>query len=281
MLSRSFGILSRRCEYHSGRVLLAEAVAASETASAKPVSKSVKDKLKRRELRRHSKRKADARKPASSYPLYMPISQALRYLRAAEVGQPISQQIITITTDVVSERGNLNLNGNISYNTPIKDVKIAVFSNDPEKLAKIKEEHNCHLIGGTDLVEKIKSGKQPVDFDKAFATPDISPMLTSQLARVLGPRGVLPTIKKGTVSEDVSSLIKGSIGLMPFRQTGNSISVSVGRCNFSDKQILENIIAVRSAYNTTLSSQKSKKPSLLGKTTITSTHGPGITIDFA
>lgn len=244
-------------------------------------TKLSKDQLKRRELRRLVQRKAAARKPAADHPLYMPVTQALRFLRAAEVGQPQSQQTISLTTLVISERGASQLNGNISFPKPLKDVKIAVFTNDENQLKIARDQFNCHLVGGSELIEKIKKGEVPLDFDKAFATPDIAISLTSQLGRILGPRGLLPNAKKGTVTEDISSLIKDSMGTLPFRQRGNCISIAVAKCSFTDTQVLENILAAQKSFKLALANQKAKKPSILGQTTLTTTHGPGLVIDFA
>ncbi|EDZ73132.1 YDR116Cp-like protein [Saccharomyces cerevisiae AWRI1631] len=211
----------------------------------------------------------------------MPVTKALRYLRAAEVGRPQSQQTINLTTLVVGERGTAPLSGSVTFPKPLRYIKIAAFTNDESKLEELREKYPNHLIGGADLVAKIKSGEISVDFDKAFATPDIVPALQSQVARILGPRGVLPSVKKGTVSDDISSLLQESLGSMPFRQRGNSISIGVGKCYFTDREILQNIISARAAFKTAVDNQKSKKPNILSKTTLSSTHGPGIVIDFA
>lgn len=261
---------TKRCFLHTSAIMKAE-----ETAS-----KLSKDQLRKRELRRAAQRKVQAKKPAHMHPLYMPTSLALRYLRAVEVGYPQSQQIITVTTDVVAERGNSPLAGNVSLPSPLKDVLVAVFSNDEQQLQMAREKYRCHLVGGSDIIPKIKQGEIPVDFDKAFATPDIAAELTSQVARILGPRQVLPMAKRGTVAADLEPLIKDSFGSIPFRQKGNTVSLAVAKCEFSDRQILENLLAVQAALKEAVSNQKAKRPSILGKTTLTTTHGPGIVIDL-
>ncbi|CEP63262.1 mitochondrial 54S ribosomal protein uL1m LALA0_S07e06128g [Lachancea lanzarotensis] len=253
----------------------------AEEASNSTTSKLSKDQLKKREIRRLAQRKAAARRAASDHPLYMPVDKALRFLRAAEVGQPQSQQTLSLTTAVISERGAPLLSGNLSFPNALKEVKVAVFTNDEDQAKLAREKYNCHLVGGTELVEQIKSGQTAVDFDKSFATPEIASTLASQLGRILGPRGLLPAAKKGTVSDNLESLLEGSMASLPFRQRGNSVSVAVGKCSFSDKQMLENLVAAQKGVKTALANQKAKRPSLLGQTTLTSTHGPGIVIDFA
>ncbi|SCU90316.1 LADA_0F03224g1_1 [Lachancea dasiensis] len=255
-------------------------VRAEDTANS-VVSKLSKDQLKKREIRRLAQRKAAARRPASDHPLYMPVMKALRFLRAAEVGQPLSQQTLSLTAMVISERGAPLLNGNLVLPKALKDVKVAVFTNDEQQARMAREKFNCHLVGGSELVEEIKQGKIALDFDKSFATPDIAIALASQLGRILGPKGLLPAAKKGTVSEDLEALLSDSMGSLPFRQRGNNVSIAVGKCSFTDKQVLENIVAAQKGIKLALANQKTKKPSLLGQTTLTSTHGPGIVIDFA
>lgn len=246
--------------------------------AAESTHKMSKEQLKRRELRKMIQRTLAAKRPANEHPLYMPLQQALRFLRSAEVGQPQSQQTISLTTMIVNEKGSALLNGNISFPKPLKEVKIAVFTNDNSQIKLTRDK--CHLVGGSELIEKIKNGEVPIDFEKAFATPDLVQQLSAQLGRILGPRGLLPNIKKGTVSDNVVDLIEHNLTSIPFRQRGNCISMAVGKCTFTDREILENIISVQKAFKEAILNQKAKKPSLLGQTTLTTTHGPGIVIDF-
>lgn len=264
-----FGATSR-CLFHTATLLKVE----------ESGSKLTKEQLKKREVRRAARRKVEAKKPAHTHPLYLPIPLALRYLRAVEVGYPASQQVITATTSVVADRGNPPLAGNVSLPSPLKDVLVAVFSNDDQQLSMAKKKFRCHLVGGSDTISKIKQGEIPVDFDKAFATPDIAQELTSQVARILGPRQVLPMAKRGTVAPDLEPILKNSFGSIPFRQKGNSISLAVAKCDFSDRQVLENLLSVQTAFKEAVSNQKAKRPSILGRTTLTTTHGPGIVIDL-
>ncbi|CDO96252.1 unnamed protein product [Kluyveromyces dobzhanskii CBS 2104] len=244
-------------------------------------TKLSKEQLRKRELRKMVQRRLQAKTPASDHPLYMPVSKALRYLRAIEVGQPAGQQTITLTTLVVSERGVPPLAGNVSFTKPLKDVKVAVFTDDEAQATLMKEKYNVHLVGGSDLVSKIKAGEVSINFDKAFATPDIVPQLASQVGRILGPRGLLPSVKKGTVAEDLETLVKDSMSSVPFRQRGNCISLAVAKTYFSDKEVLENLLAAQKSIKQSITTQQTKKPSILSQTTLTSTHGPGIVIDFA
>lgn len=250
-------------------------------------SRLTKEQLKRRELKRKVKQKIKARLPAHADPLYMTVPNALRVIRALEVGQPESQQTITITIQVISDKGVTPLSGDIQLPHPLKESRIIAFSNDPEKLQQVSS--LCMATGGQDLIDKVVGGDLPVtEIDKSFATPEILPNLNQQLGKLLGRRGILPNVKNGTVAEDLLKLIQTNIGKIPFRERGGeiaSINISVGKCSMSDKEILENIIAARNAVMDAVKIQKERaakkhQVSILERTTLTSTHGPGLVIDF-
>lgn len=279
ILKRSFSTTNKR--------LILQLEDSSDASINSNVSKLTKEQLKRRELKRKVKQKIKARLPAHADPLYVTIPNALRILRALEVGQPESQQTISITMQVINEKGVTPLNGDIQLPHPLKASRIIAFSNDPEKLKQVSS--LCMATGGQDLIDKILNGELPItEIDKSFATPDISPKLNQQLGKLLGRRGVLPNVKKGTVAEDLLQLIQNNVGKIPFRQRGTetaSINISIGKCSMSDQQILENIIAARNAVMDAAKIQKDKaakkhQVSILGRTTLTSTHGPGLVIDF-
>ncbi|CCF56843.1 hypothetical protein KAFR_0B05480 [Kazachstania africana CBS 2517] len=251
-----------------------------EEASVAP-SKTNKQQAKKKMLRDFLRSRKQAREPASNHPLYMKVPDALRFLRAVEVGQPRSQQTITLTTLVISEKGVPPVYGNVQLPTPLRNSKVVVLSDDPKKLEEVQDNFkNVHLVGGRELVDKFKNEDIEIDFDKVVATPDILNYTNQNLGKMFGPKGLLPNVKKGTVSENLIELMNENVSSMPFRQRAGCISLGIGKVEFSDKQILENIIATREAFLNTLSNQKTKKQSTLGKTTLTSTHGPGIVIDF-
>ncbi|CCK71736.1 mitochondrial 54S ribosomal protein uL1m KNAG_0H03210 [Huiozyma naganishii CBS 8797] len=261
--------------------LAQEAVTGAAVAAAPAQPKLTKEQLRRRELRKMIRSKMLAKRPASQDKVYLSVPEAMRILRAVEVGQPTSQQTITLTTMVVSEKGVPPLHGDVVLPTPLKPVRIAAFSADPELLKRLQEEVELEIVGGAELIDQLKSGEVPVQFDKAFATPDIAPQLNSKLGALLGRRGLLPNIKKGTVGPDLLAMIRSKVGAMPFRQRAANLAFGIAKCHFSDRQVLGNLIAAREAFQLAIQNQKSKKRSILGRSTLSSTHGPGIVIDLA
>lgn len=232
--------------------------------------------LKRREQKKMALRRLEARR-ALDTPLKMDISTALRYLRAAEVGYPSKMTTITMTVSVVAERGTPPLNGSVRLPKGLDmDQRIAVFTLNPET-AEAALKAGAAVAGGEELIEAVQNGQ--IDFNKALATPDIVAKLNT-VARILGPKGLMPATRRGTVSANIVELVSNSLGRQDFRQRSvPSVSIPVGRANFSDADVIKNLIAAIDSVREASGRVVTKKPVILGQTTISSSHGPGIVID--
>lgn len=127
-----------------------------------------------------------------------------------------------------------------------KKVRIAVFvKGEQEKQAR---EKGADFVGGTDLIEKVSKGF--LDFDRAIATPEMMKEL-SRLGKILGPRGLMPSPKTGTVTNDVISAIdqvrKGKVDFRVDKQGG--IHLSIGKISFPENKLLDNASVVVEAIN--------------------------------
>src|SRR3954468_3289366 len=132
------------------------------------------------------------------------------------------------------------------------------------------------VVGAEDLVEKVQAGQ--IDFDRCIATPDMMP-LVGRLGKVLGPRGMMPNPKIGTVTMDVKSAVAGAKGgSVEFRvEKAGIVQAGVGKASFSAEKLVENIRAFADAV------QKAKPPGskghYLNRVAISSTMGPGVKIE--
>lgn len=256
----------------------------TSTVTLMPAVKSKKEldakKAKEKKLqRRIARKRLESKKPAKFAPLFMEIPDALRYLRAAEVGRPVKEAAISLQVAILSERGTAPLQGAVRFPKPLKETRILCLSLDPVKREEALKA-GATAADDTHFIEAITSGKLPdLNYDKVIATPDIEPMLR-KVGRVLGPRGLMPSSKKGTVTEDVGSLISGALGTQPFRERNGNISLTVARCNFGDEDVTKNVTATSNAIREAISKIKAKKPVLIGQTILSSTHGPGMVINF-
>ena len=157
-----------------------------------------------------------------------------------------------------------------------KEVKVAVFAQGDN--VEKAQSAGADIVGFEDLGEEIKGGK--IDFDVLIATPDAM-RIVGQLGKVLGPRGLMPNPKTGTVTSDIETAVKNSkSGQVQFRtDKAGLVHGRVGQLGFTVEQIKENIQAL-------LVDLKKAKPAAakgiyLKKLTLSSTMGPGLNIDQA
>ena len=157
-----------------------------------------------------------------------------------------------------------------------KSVRVLVFAKGEK--AREAEQAGADIVGAEDVIEKIQGGW--LEFDVAVATPDVM-NLVSRLGRVLGPRGLMPNPKAGTVSMDVTRAVRElKAGKIEFRlDKAAIIHVPVGKSKFSEAQLLENVTALVEAI--TRARPAAAKGQYIKSLTLTSTMGPGIRLDPA
>ncbi|HBR69805.1 MAG TPA: 50S ribosomal protein L1, partial [Rhodospirillaceae bacterium] len=142
--------------------------------------------------------------------------------------------------------------------------------------AKEAKDAGADLVGAEDLAEKIKAGQ--MDFDRCIATPDMM-ALVGQLGKILGPKGLMPNPKLGTVTPDVTKAVKeAKAGAIEFRaEKAGIVHAGIGKASFDEKKLAENIRAFYKAI------QRAKpagaKGTYIKKVSLTSTMGPGLKLD--
>ena len=157
-----------------------------------------------------------------------------------------------------------------------RTVRVAVFA----KGAKADEAKaaGADIVGAEDLVEIVQKGT--IDFDRCIATPDMMP-LVGRLGKVLGPRGMMPNPKVGTVTADVAAAVKASKGgAVEFRvEKAGIVHAGVGKVSFDTKAIEENVRAFAEAVNRAKPS--GAKGIYLKKASLTTTMGPGLKLELS
>ncbi|CCQ74619.1 50S ribosomal protein L1 [Magnetospira sp. QH-2] len=157
-----------------------------------------------------------------------------------------------------------------------KTVRVAVFAKD----AKAEEATGAgaDLVGAEDLAEKIQKGE--ADFDRCIATPDMMPVV-GRLGKILGPRGLMPNPKLGTVTPNVAEAVKAAKGgQIEFRvEKAGIIHAGIGKASFTEAQILENAQALVNALSKAKPS--GAKGSYFLRATLSSSQGPGVKLNIS
>lgn len=248
-------------------------VALNAVSDIKDQQMDIKRKLKRAQLVKVRNKQAP-----ELHPLYMEVPTAMKYLRAAEVGNPAPRTTVSVQITVIPDKGSKPISGSVFFPKPIKDNSVMVFSLDEQVLEEAKK-LGAKAAGGLDLIEQIKSGNFKLDdFTQCYATPDIVKDL-KPIARALGPKGLMPTPKRNTVSENIIQLIQDNLGALPFKQKDQHLLMPIGRCDFSDAEIIANLKAASEAVYGA-QPPGTKKPNLIGQTVLSSTMGPSMVINF-
>ena len=155
-----------------------------------------------------------------------------------------------------------------------RDVRVAVFARGAK--ADEAKAAGADIVGAEDLVEIVQGGK--IDFDRCIATPDMMP-LVGRLGKVLGPRGMMPNPKVGTVTMDVTGAVKASKGgAVEFRvEKAGIVHAGIGKASFDAKALEENIKAFADAV--VKAKPTGAKGNYVKRVAISSTMGPGVKID--
>ena len=157
-----------------------------------------------------------------------------------------------------------------------KSLRVAVFAKGDK--AKIAKDAGADIVGAEDLAEKVNAGQ--IEFDRVIATPDMM-ALVGRLGKVLGPRGLMPNPKLGTVTNDVAEAVKATKGgQVEFRaEKSGLIHAGIGKASFSEAAIADNVKAFVGAINR--AKPAGAKGTFLKKVCISSTMGPGVKLDVA
>lgn len=157
-----------------------------------------------------------------------------------------------------------------------KKVRIAVFTSSAH--AEAAKNAGADLVGLEDLAEQVKAGK--IEFDVLLASPDAM-RVVGQLGQILGPRGLMPNPKDGTVTADVANAVKNAkIGQVRYRtDKAGVIHCTIGKVDFTSADLAENLEAVLGALRKAKPS--TSKGAYFKKVTLSTTMGPGLSIDIS
>ncbi|MBT5572360.1 MAG: 50S ribosomal protein L1 [Alphaproteobacteria bacterium] len=204
------------------------------------------------------------------------IGEAVRLVKENATAKFDETIEISMNLNVDPRHADQNVRGVVALpNGTGKDVRIAVFAKD-EKADEAREA-GADLVGADDLAAAIEGGE--MNFDRVIATPDMMPVV-GRLGKVLGPRGLMPNPKLGSVTNDIRAAVEAAkSGEVQYRvEKLGIIHAGIGKASFSEDQIRENLDAFLGAV--VKAKPSGVKGTYINKLALTSTMGPGVRFDM-
>ena len=204
-----------------------------------------------------------------------PIGDAIKIVKDNATAKFNESIDVAINLGIDAKKSDQTVRGSVVLPSGTgKIVRVAVFAQGDK--AQAAKDAGADLVGLDDLAAEIKGGK--MDFDVVIATPDTM-RVVGQLGQILGPRGLMPNPKVGTVTQDVAAAVKNAkAGQVQYRADKTGIvQCTIGRASFSVEALAENMKALLDAVN------KSRPPGIKGiylkKVSVSSTMGVGVRVD--
>jgi large subunit ribosomal protein L1 len=225
-------------------------------------------------MTQHGKRTQKTREGVDRMKLY-PIDEAIKMIKERATAKFDETIEVAMNLGVDPRHSDQMVRGVVNLpNGSGRSVRVGVFARGVK--ADEAKAAGADVVGAEDLAEKVQAGT--IDFDRCIATPDLMP-LVGRLGKVLGPRGLMPNPKVGTVTMDVTTAVRGAKGgSVEFRvEKAGIVQAGVGKASFSADKLVQNIRAFADAV------QKAKPPGAKGtyisRVAVSSTMGPGVKVE--
>jgi len=207
---------------------------------------------------------------------YYTLDDAVKLVKSRATAKFDETIEVALNLNIDPRKSEQNLRGTVMLpNGTGKTLRVAVFAKGPR--AEEAKAAGADIVGAEDLAEKVQAGQ--IEFDRCIATPDMMGMV-GRLGKVLGPRGLMPNPKLGTVTPNVAEAVKAAKGGQVEYRTEKAgiIHAGVGKASFTEKAIAENVRAFVGAI--TRSRPTGIKGAFIKKVSLSSTMGPGVKLEL-
>ena len=209
-------------------------------AAPKGGSKAVAAKAKaKRKQKKHATYKLPNLKDIARYTLV----DAMQYIKAFEVGRPQKGPKYDLAVRLRTKKDGPVIRGSMQLPHPVKtDIKVCVLCPANSKQGQAAKEAGAFMVGEEEVFDQIKNGK--INFDRCLTTPETLPkIMKAGLPRILGPRGMMPSVKLGSVTEDVAKSVQDMMGGSTYRERQGVIRLAIGQIGFTAEQLRNNVQA--------------------------------------
>lgn len=202
-----------------------------------------------------------------------------RYLRAVEVGRHPTSSKYELHVKLKSLKNGPVVRNRLRLPHPVHtDQRICVICPPDSKYAKDAIAAGAVLVGEEEVFEAVKDGR--IEFDRCLAQQDsVAKMNKAGLGRILGPRGLMPSAKNGTVVKDPAAAVKQMVGAAEYREKLGVVRMAIGQLGFTPEEMQRNIKAFMDAIKLDMAQLSDKISKEIAEVVLSSTNGPGFSLN--
>ncbi|KAK7954751.1 mitochondrial 54S ribosomal protein MRPL1 [Apiospora saccharicola] len=238
-----------------------------------------KDKLKRK--RRQQRFKEYKYAVPSGKDEQFSLCDAMRYLRAAEIGRPPSSVTYEVALKVRTIKNGPVIRNRIRFPYPVKnDTRVGVICPEGSNAMHDARTAGAVAFGEQSLFDLIKANANNLPFNRLICHTDSVPALNKAgLGRVLGPKGLMPSLKTNTITKNVKLMMNEMVGAETYREKIGVIRIPIGNIQFSPKQLSENVKTFIESIKADISRMEDRVDKDIIEVVLCSTNGPGFTLN--
>jgi large subunit ribosomal protein L1 len=202
-----------------------------------------------------------------------------RYIRAFEVGRPPTSSKYELHLKLKSLKNGPVIRNRMRLPHPVKtDLQICVICPPDSKYAEAARSAGAFLVGEEEIFEAVKDGR--IEFDRCICQTDsLAKMNKAGLGRILGPRGLMPSAKTGTVIKDPASAVKELVGGSEYRERLGVVRLAIGQLGFTPEEMQRNIKAFMEAVKKDMAQLSDKISKEVAEVVLSSTNAPGFSLN--
>jgi len=242
--------------------------------------------VKKKSNKKKGEKEQKKRKPRTTYRQYdlkdaeqFSLCDAMRYIRAFEVGRPPTSVKYELHVKLKSLKNGPVVRNRLRLPHPVKtNLRICVICPPDSKYAESARAAGATLVGEDDIFEAVKDGR--IEFDRCICQTDsLAKMNKAGLGRVLGPRGLMPSAKMGTVVKDPSVVLKDLIGGAEYRERLGVVRMAIGQLGFTPEEMQRNVKTFIEAVKKDMAQMSDKISKELAEVVLSSTNSPGFSLN--
>ncbi|EXJ60848.1 hypothetical protein A1O7_05001 [Cladophialophora yegresii CBS 114405] len=249
------------------------------SATGGPRQLTDKDRAAREKVKRRRKKHRAYKQHNLKDMQQFTLCEAMRYIKAFELGQNPDTPKYDIHVKLRTKKDGPIVRNNVRLPYPVKtDIKIVVVCPPDSNAAKAARAAGAHLVGEEEVFERVKSGK--IDFDRVIAVPEsLQKMNKEGIPRILGPRGLMPNVKMGSVVTNPGPAVRNMMGGSTYRERQGVVRMAVGRLSFTPEMLRDNVKAYVTAVKKDAAALSDQIAKEVYEVVLSSTNSPGFSLN--